>query len=42
MEYWLASLPQDITVIDSTEDKVNNELLTSFNQHLSEIAEKSL
>jgi tetratricopeptide (TPR) repeat protein len=42
MEYWLASLPQDITVIDSTEDKVNNELLTSFNQYLSEIAEKSL
>ena len=42
MEYWLTSFPQDITVIDSTEDKVNNELLTSFNQHLSEIAEKSL
>jgi tetratricopeptide (TPR) repeat protein len=42
MEYWLASFPQDITVIDSNEDKVNSELLASFNQYLSEISEKSL
>ena len=38
MEYWLAIFPNDITIIESDEKKTCPELLSHFNQYLSEFS----
>jgi tetratricopeptide (TPR) repeat protein len=42
MEYWLASFPDDITIIESNEGKASTELLSYFKQYSSGVLEKSL